>query len=391
MSLQLIWADLCFRARQPGLWKRTELSEVAVAPIEEMLMRWAGGSIWRGGPQCPPQQHCAALDHYRGAEAVGEPAQQQGWQTWPVHNNRLFWCGPICDHFGHQLGEFGGRVLLSSLDPCAGSLLFLHQDPGAEWWTLKPWQRDWIDYLNPSGKPVVISAGGFRARQLVVIPQQQRLGEPPTQAHLAALTRHSRILDGPVIHEPVVLSRSRHAPADSQPGMRGSFAGEQAFDACMAARGARIVYPETLALRELLELLHRATCLVVSEGSVLHAMELLGHQPQKRVVVMARRPLWPGMERPLRCRFPQLQWIDAVKELVWCEPSNPRVKGVGRLNWEAALSQLGRTLQWSFSQADVDMLERASDEQLVALSEHVALQRRHCGPEDRRHRRAGGW
>ena len=391
LSLRLHWAELCFRARQRGGWRRLTRADVPVAPIEEMLMRWAGGSIWRGGPQVEAGRHCAALDHYRGSEPVGDPAQHRGWTRWPIRPERLFWCGPICDHFGHQLGEFGGRVLLSSLDRQTGSLLFIHHDAAATWATLKPWQRDWIDYLNPSGKPVLISGGGFKAAGLVAIPQQQRLGELPTRRHLAALTQRSRVLDGPAIHNTVVVSRSRHAPGDSQAGLRGSFAGEEAFDAWMAARGACIVYPETLPLRALLELLHRAQCLVVSEGSVLHALELLGYQPGKRLVVMARRPLWPGLAQPLRCRFPQLQWIDAVEELLWCEPSNPRVKGIARLNWKQALKQLETALGWPLSPAEAQTLDRASRQQLRKLSLSVELSRQPCGPEQRIHRRAGGW
>ena len=107
LSLRLLWA-------QQWGWQRITRADVPVAPIEEMLMRWAGGSIWRGGPQAEAGQSCPALNHYRGSEPVGDPAQHRGWTRWPIRPERLFWCGPICDHFGHQLGEFGGRVLLSS-------------------------------------------------------------------------------------------------------------------------------------------------------------------------------------------------------------------------------------------------------------------------------------
>ena len=391
LSLHLRWADFWFRASQGTGYRRIARADVPVAPIEEMLMRWAGGSVWRGGPQLEAGKPCAALDHWRGSEAVGEPAHNRNWTHWPRRQQRLFWCGPLCDHFGHQLGEFGGRVLLSSLDRQPGSLLFLHQDPAASWETLKPWQRDWIEYLNPTGKPVLISSGGFRAAQLVAIPQQQRLGELPTQQHLAALSQRSRVLDGPAIEKVVVLSRSKHAPADNPADLRGSFAGEVAFDDRMAACGAQIVYPELLSLRALLELLHRAQRLVVAEGSVLHALELLGYEPNKQVVVLARRPLWPGLERPLRCRFPRLRWIDAVEELVWREPSNPRVKGVARLNWNQALQELDAALGWPPRPADVNVLDRASREQLQKLHHCGKLNRLHCGPEQRIPLRSGGW
>ena len=391
LSLRLLWAEFWFGASQQRRWRRIARADTPVAPIEEMLMRWAGGSIWRGGPQVEAGKPCAALDHFRGSEAVGDPTHNRNWAHWPRRQERLFWCGPLCDHFGHQLGEFGGRVLLSSLDRQAGWLLFLHPNPAASWDSLKPWQRDWIEYLNPTGKPVLISGGGFKASRLVAIPQQQRLGALPTQRHLAALGQRSRVLDGPAIEPVVVLSRSRHAAAESEVSLRGSFAGEAAFDARMAACGARIVYPETLPLRALLELLHRAQRLVVAEGSVLHALELLGYDANKQVVVLARRPLWPGQERPLRCRFPQLRWIDAVEELLWHEPSNPRVKGLARLNWSQALQELDAALGWSSRPRDAMALDRASQEQLNKLHQGVELKRLHCGPEQRIPLSSGGW
>ena len=61
----------------------------------------------------PWHPHCPALRHYRGDEPADDPAQQMdSANQWPLESGRLFWCGPIVHHFGHQLGEFGGRILL---------------------------------------------------------------------------------------------------------------------------------------------------------------------------------------------------------------------------------------------------------------------------------------
>ena len=225
---QLIWEDWRFRAGQPGRWQRMTLRDVPVAPVEELLMRWAGGSVWRGGPQPMPWHPlCPALRHYRGDEPADDPAQQmESADQWPVESSRLFWCGPIVHHFGHQLGEFGGRILLASLDPRPGQLLFLHPDGDQGFDNLTPWQQAWIHHLNPTNKPVLIRGGGFRARELVVVPQQQRLGCPPTPHHLRALGRLKR--SASLNNEVVVLSRSSYAAGRDQPtqpagiGSRGS-------------------------------------------------------------------------------------------------------------------------------------------------------------------------
>jgi hypothetical protein len=300
--LNLSIADWNFRLKQrPFLRRRTTLRNVIVAPIEEMLMRWAGGSIWRGGPQQPPGRPCSALNHYRGNQAVSDPAQAlDGAEGWPMETKRLFWCGPLVNHFGHQLGEFGGRVLMASLDHRQGTLLFLHPDSNQSMTTLLAWQQAWIRFLNPGRKPILISSGGFRAQELVIIPEHQRLGQAPNPSYLTALTRRGQTLTAAAIHNIVVFSRTRFAPGTDPRRLHGSVAGEHQFDAWMASQGAQIIFPETLSLDDQLRLLHNAKRLVIAEGSALHALELIGWQPEKQVAVIARRPLWKGMDRPLR-------------------------------------------------------------------------------------------
>ena len=101
---------------------------------------------------------------------------------------------PIVDHFGHQLGEYGGRLLLSSLDQRNGQLLFVHPCEDLDFRQLLNWQKAWIRYLNPTDKPVCIRHGAFRARELVGIPLQQRQCCLPTQALLWGLGQRSQSL-----------------------------------------------------------------------------------------------------------------------------------------------------------------------------------------------------
>ena len=391
--LWLTWKDWMFRVRQPGRWMTVELENVPIAPIEELLMRWAGGSIWRGGPQLTSQHpKCPGLMHYRGNELASDPVRNlKGRKRWPVVQERLFWCGPIVSHFGHQLGEFGGRILLSSLDLRHGALLFIHPEGDRQLKELLTWQQDWIQFLNPSRKDVIIRKGRFQANRLVVVPQQQRLGECPSPKLLQALTQQGRYLNAAPIEQIVVLSRVHHSGSRDGASLRGAVAGEAAFDTWMERRGALVLYPEQLPFIEQLKLLHNATKLVVAEGSALHTLELLGWQPNKQLVVIARRPLWAGMEQPLRSRFPRLQWIDAVENMWWQEPSNPRVKGLAQLNWHKVLSHLNREFNLSISTIDVKYLEQASHDQLDEIKTKCELKKLDCTGADRRPLRAGGW
>jgi len=390
--IQIYWADYRFRRKQPKPWRRTTLRDIPIAPIEEMLRRWAGGSIWRGGPQPEANQICPALTHYRGDEPAEDRAKAvANAERWPLRAQRMFWCGPIVDHFGHQLGEFGGRLLLSSLDQRHGQLLFLHPCGDRDFRQLLPWQQAWIRYLNPTDKPVCIRHGAFRARELVVIPQQQRLGCPPTSALLWALRQRSQSLTEQPLSKIILLSRARYSPAVCQRSLRGSIAGEAAFEDWMADRGVRIVHPETLAFEQQLRLLHNSQRIVVMEGSALHALELLGRQPTKQVFVIARRPSWPGMDLPLRSRFPKLIWLDAVDKLFWREPSNPRVKGIAIINWAVVLKALEQCFGLIQQAGDADKLREAGRLQIQQLKAQMALRLHNCGATDRQPGRAGGW
>ncbi len=356
-----------------------------MAPLQELLNRWAGGSVLRGGPQWPG---CPALIHFRGQQPASDPAfGLDDVKHWPHRPERLFWCGPLCDHFGHQVGEFASRILISSLDPRPGTLLFLQQRSQP----LHPWQQALIAYLNPRTKPVLVTTGGFVAERLVAIPQQQRLAQDPSPFHLFALTWLSRRLRHKPIQQVVVLSRARYAPAQSARGMRGSFAGEAMFDAVLQALGARIVYPEEMPLHDQLQLFCNARRLIVSEGSALHGLELMGYQPQTRLVVIARRPLWHGQERPLQCRFPDLHWLEAVQEMVWRPGTNPRVKGLARLDWNQLLPTLGALMDLPLTLEHAAMVESSACEQLAALAREVALESAVPNPSERRSADDGGW
>ena len=301
----------------------------------------------------------------------------------------MFWCGPIVDHFGHQLGEFGGRLLLAVLiDAKAHYFFCIPQASGASSNSCQ--QQAWIRYLNPSGKRFA-SAAAAPSAGTDCVPQQQRLGSPPTPTLLWALGQRSQSLTEKPIAELILLSRARYSPATCQRSLRGSVAGEAAFETWMADRGVRIVHPETLAFEQQLKLLHNSQRIVVMEGSALHALELLGRQPNKEILVIARRPHWAGMELALFSRFPKLIWLDAVEELFWREPSNPRVKGLAILNWTIVLSALNKHFGLVQKPGDADQLSAAGRLQIQQLNTRMQLKHCTCGATDRQPRRAGGW
>jgi hypothetical protein len=377
-------------ARQHQL-RRECLQQVAVLPFAQLLDLWRGGSVYQGGPQAVARQPIPALLHWRGARVVSDPlAVPQDTNLEPLPG-RHFWCGPISDHFGHMVGEFSGRILAASLDPRDGTLLFAAREGEHRHWNnLQSWQRSLIAHLNPARKPVAFLQDPARLENLVVIPPQQRMLALPTPWQLAALEHCCRPWVGEPIEQPVVLSRARHAGCTGAHNLLGSFAGEAALDALLQRHGARVVYPEQLSLEEQLRITLNARRLVVSEGSALHGLELLGWRPHTQLVVIARRPLWPGMELPLRARFAELHWLDAVQELLWLPPANPRVKGLARLDIRQLLDRLEPCLKLRFSDDEKAAVQAAAGRQIRGLLQTLPLRR---DPSPARQPREGqaGW
>ena len=97
------------------------------------------------------------------------------------------------------------------------------------------------------------------------------------------------------------------------------------------------------------------------------------------------------MEKPLRSRFPQLLWIDAVQALHWLPPANPRVKGLAQVNWELVRTELQKRFGWRATQQDIKKIEIAADEQLTKLLYSVPLKTKRCTKEERKPLREGGW
>ena len=109
------------------------------------------------------------------------------------------------------------------------------------------------------------------------------------------------------------------------------------------------------------------------------------------MTVIARRPLWPGMDRPLKSRFPQLNWIDVVVAMHWLPPANPRVKGIAQLDWEQLTAELCKRFNWNATEDDISDLKHSANKQLSVLRQKLPLQTQQCQANDRLALRAGGW
>ena len=174
------------------------------------------------------------------------------------------------------------------------------------------------------------------------------------------------------------VSRNRFAPCTSGDTLIGAFAGERSLEDLLRARGVKVVYPETLALLDQLQIYRDAQVLIVAEGSAQHGLELLGLHPSKQVILLCRRPQRPGMDLPLRVRFPRLQVVQAVTAM-WVEQGGVAWNGLAELDWEKVTPVLNRVLDEPFLGAETKELFHLSALQLKQLKKVAPLVRQAVG------------
>jgi hypothetical protein len=362
--------------RWPGeSYRRLRLRNWPIQPFIDLLNRPAGGHAYCGGPLFADLSLLPALRHFRGDRCIDDPLQEPADASPKLRTRlrgRAFWCGPVCHHFGHQVADFGSRVLLASLEPQPGVLLWQRFGPGSDQ-PLKAWQSSLLRYLNPGGKRIHWIHEPVRVDELVVIPQQARMRAAPTLAHLAALTWLQRCLPAGDTAPLLYLSRSRFSPCRSADSLLGGYAAEREFEAILEGMGVQVLHPQELPLEQQLCLYRAASTIIVAEGSAQHGLELLGYNGSKRVLVICRRPQQPGMELPLQARFPHVRFLQAMREW-WMAKGDVPWNGLALLDYRAvaaALAPLGLPL----TTTDVTVLEEAAAQQLEELSARVELVR----------------
>lgn len=351
------------------------IKDAAVQPFIDLLNRPAGGDAYCGGPILVDLKRDWPLHHYRADVSIDRPLSEfVKWDQSPLLiNSRLFWCGPLAFHFGHQVADFGSRVLLSSLDPRDGELLWIPWRTSVEWSDLKLWQQQLLNYLNPGKKPLRLANTPLSVRELVVWPQQARMRAAPTTIHLEALSWCERTIPSGSPTGAVYVSRSRFAPCTSRETLIGAFAAEAFLVELLQARGVHIIYPEELSLLEQLQIYRDSHTLILAEGSAQHGLELLGSHPEKNVILICRRPQKPGMDLPLRARFPKLNFVEAVEEL-WIEKGGVPWNGLASLDWTLVAPALNAVLCERLTKSDLRALKRAGSTQLDLLRQSVPME-----------------
>jgi hypothetical protein len=273
-------------------------ANVVVYPTQDMLRPpW---TLFRGGPDWPwfwlrrDERHCRYRSRIpldvRPRRGSREPMRDEPKGTW---------CGPVSQHFGHAIANFGSRIAEASVLPRDRPLVFSAR-PGE----VPPdflWQM--LRHYGVDRERVRIVSEPTRFASLLVAPQAEPLhGPPPSARHLELLDR----LAGPA--PPPDGSRLYVSRAML---WKGKIAGDAFIERALLESGHVPFHPELVPLSEQLDAYRRASSLVFAEGSAIHALQLLGRVAADVVVVCRRRGSRLA-ETPIRARAHSLSYVDAV-------------------------------------------------------------------------------
>jgi hypothetical protein len=217
------------------------------------------------------------------------------------------WCGPITLHFGHMVADFSMRIAGSGRVDAAVPLVF--SLPPFRDFEPPPYFWDIIDHLGVDRRRVLLVRKPTRFARLFVLPQAERpVGGGPSRRHLRlmdTITAPQAVSDRDL--GCVFVSRARLA--------EGRFAGEAYIEEALIGAGVTVFHPESVDLHAQLRLYRRARTLIFSEGSALHALQLLGHLGSD-IIVLVRRPRRRMAAASLRPRTRSLRYLEAVRGLV---------------------------------------------------------------------------
>jgi hypothetical protein len=207
-----------------------------------------------------------------------------------------------------MIADFGMRIMASShLDAVAPLVFSLSDAAGAE---PPPFFWQIIDHFAIDRRRIMLVRGPTKFARLDVVPQaERRFGGGPSRRHLEIMDA----ITSPAspAHRDLAcafVSRARWP--------MGRFAGESYFDQAFAAIGVAVFHPERVDLQTQFQFYRRARRLIFSEGSALHALQLLGHIDAD-IIVLARRPRSRMAAASLRPRARSLSYVQAARGVIY--------------------------------------------------------------------------
>lgn len=303
--------------------KPQAFDDIVVYPTQGLLR--PPFMLLRGGPDWPRfwTQVAARTCRLRVPVPLDRPPQRGAavTQAEPVG----VWCGPVTEHFGHAIASFGARIAWSSRMDKDIPLIFSARDPNE---AVPAFLYQILAHFGVAPDRVRCIRTPTRFARLYVFPQAERLfGGAPSADYLD-------LLDGVAGPAPppdgsrIYVSRGGLA--------KGRIAGEAYLESVLRDAGYTTMRPEALPLDAQLAAYRQAAHLVFSEGSAVHALQLLGRIPA-RVTIVVRRPGNRLAATAVTARAAAVDHVECLRGLVH------GVRGDGRRQRSAGISVLDET------------------------------------------------
>jgi hypothetical protein len=281
---------------------------IVIGPFTGLLQAQVGRSTHCGGPLWPEWEKQIDARHCRQGLPVDDCPIVKEVPT--SLKGTIAWGGPIVNHFGHQIADFSMR-LLPTLAHWPQAVFAFATHRRFRFQRLEdtpPFFHEILDWFGIPAHRVILFTGPVAVDEVFVAPQAEQVAGPgPAAAHLDLLDEITAgRLGSPQRQGVLFVSRA---------SIRDRFAGEAYLERALQAAGVMVIRPESLPLVEQLKAYLSASDVIFSEGSAVHATQLMG-RALGNVHVLTRRPGATLASHSLTPRARSLAYHDLTVGLV---------------------------------------------------------------------------
>jgi hypothetical protein len=290
-------------------YSTAQLSQnIYFAPFSGIMDNPRGGAFHQGGPVWDDWAE-AGRKRYLNRNRPDDQLPDVYEEPVKLFRKATAWLGPQFPHFGHFIADAATRFYATSRNSEIENYIIGDKAANVNG-LLRSTTRDILDWFDIDTSRVWVACRPAIAETVFTFPQsEQRDLIGPSYEYLRDLHEHqnsklSRVVDPG--YKKVFVSRA---------GMPAHLAGERYLEKLFAEAGFTIIRPENLSLIEQLKIYAAADELVFTEGSALHALQLLG-KISARVWVINRRPQSRLIEHLLAPRISNLSYEEACVNLI---------------------------------------------------------------------------
>ena len=322
--------------------------DVVVVPYEVILQRTNSSPLeHKGGPILPDWDKQVTARFCRDGKPVDTLPDQPEVVTQRIDETAV-WCDPCYGNFGHQIVDFGTRMLQSVTEFPNARFLFAStvesgirtlEDTPAFFRAMLEWYGMPIEQVTLINEPTLVS-------ELHVPPQaEQWIGSGPSTEYLDLLDAVVKRHFGEVEKTGTLYV--------SRAGQPYCMAGESYLEELFEGVGIAVLRPELLPLKEQLRHYFLADRLIFSEGAALNALWLLGRSVGDLTFVQRRQKLFGFPRESFQQRARGVEYVNVLAGLV----HGMRFNGRARLHQAVSIPNEAALLDYLGS-IDKRMVER---------------------------------